>query len=77
MRGTAPDRLPQAAGLTLPIEALASAGLLAHVTTLPDATGAYHYDYPVLHYDDSYLPSLSLEVATTWSWWPSSAAVAT
>jgi adenylate cyclase len=61
VRGTTPDRLPQAIGLTLPIDALIHSGLLAHVTTLPDVSGAYHYDYPVLRYDDSYLPSLSLE----------------
>jgi adenylate cyclase len=61
VRGSAPDRLPEAVGLTLPIDPLLQAGLLAHVTTLPDVSGAYHYDYPVLRYDDSYLPSLSLE----------------
>ena len=61
VRGADPDYLPEAAGLRLPIAPLALAGALGHVTTLPDAAGAYHFDYPVLRYDESYFPSLSLE----------------
>jgi adenylate cyclase len=61
VRGSDLDRLPEVAGLRLPIAPLALAGALGHVTTLPDAAGAYHFDYPVLRYDESYFPSLSLE----------------
>ena len=63
IRGTGPDYLPEAAGLKMPVEPLASDGLLAHVTTVPDNTGVYRYDYPVLRYAEAYLPSLSLEAA--------------
>jgi len=61
VRGVGPDHLPEAVGLRMPIAQLADAGTLAHVTTVPDAGGGYHYDYPILRYDNSYLPSLSLE----------------
>jgi len=61
VRGAGPDHLPDAAGLHLPIAPLASAGLLGHATTVPDGSGAYRWDYPVLRYDNAYLPSLSLE----------------
>jgi adenylate cyclase len=61
VRGADPDRLPEATGLRLPIAPLALSGALAHVTTAPDAAGAYHFDYPVLRYRESYFPSLSLE----------------
>jgi len=63
VRGVGPDYLPEATGLKMPVEPLASGGLLAHVTTVADNTGAYRYDYPVLRYADTYLPSLSLEAA--------------
>jgi adenylate cyclase len=61
VRGGSPDHLPEAAGLRMPIERLADDALLAHVTTAPDSTRAYRYDFPVLRYADAYLPSLSLE----------------
>ena len=61
LRGHGADNLPDAAGLHLPVEALAKNGLLAHVTTMPDGTGGYRFDYPVLRYAEVYLPSLSLE----------------
>ncbi len=63
VRGAGPDHLPEATGLQLPVEPLAADGLLAHVTTVPDNTGAYRYEYPVLRYADAYLPSLALEAA--------------
>ncbi len=63
VRGADPDRLPEPAGLRLPIAPFARAGSLAHVTALPDAAGAYRFDYPVLRYDELYFPSLSLEAA--------------
>ena len=47
----------------MPIAALAGAGSLGHVTVVADDSGAYRYDFPVLRYDDAYLPSLSLEAA--------------
>jgi adenylate cyclase len=60
-RGDAPDRLPSVAGYILPIEVISRAALLAHVTTVPDSSGTPRFDYPLLRYDDGYLPSLSLE----------------
>jgi adenylate cyclase len=63
VRGAGPDYLPDAVGVRLPVEPLAADGLLAHVTTVPDSTGTYRYDYPVLRYRDAYLPSLSVEAA--------------
>jgi adenylate cyclase len=63
VRGAGPDYLPDAVGVRLPVEPLSADGLLAHVTTVPDSTGTYRYDYPVLRYGDAYLPSLSLEAA--------------
>jgi adenylate cyclase len=64
VRGDGPDHLPQAQGLQLPIAPL-QVGTLAHVTIVPDPDGAYRYDYPLLRYDDAYLPSLSLEAVRT------------
>jgi adenylate cyclase len=61
VRGAGPDRLPTAGGLRLPLAELARVSTLAHVTVFPDASGGFHYDYPVLRYDDAYFPSLSLE----------------
>ena len=61
VRRTGPDLLPVATGLRLPVQPLAADALLAHVTTVPDNTGVYRYDYPVLRYAHAYLPSLSLE----------------
>jgi adenylate cyclase len=61
VRGSGPDRLPAAIGLRLPLKNLAGAASLAQVTVIPDSAGGFHYDYPVLAYDASYFPSLSLE----------------
>jgi hypothetical protein len=61
VRGADPDHLPDAAGFRIRVERIAEAGRLAHVTTVPDNTGAYRCDYPVLRYADAYLPSFSLE----------------
>jgi CHASE2 domain-containing sensor protein len=61
VRGSGPDNLPMAVAVHMPGEALARNARLAHVTTVPDGTGSYRYDYPVLRYADAYLPSRSLE----------------
>jgi adenylate cyclase len=61
VRETAPDYLPETLRVRLPVDSLSADALLAHVTTVPDSTGTYRYDYPVLRYEDAYLPSLSLE----------------
>jgi adenylate cyclase len=61
VRGAVPDRLPEAAGLRLPVAPLAQSSLLAHITTVPDYSGTRRWDYPVLRYGGAYFPSLSLE----------------
>jgi adenylate cyclase len=75
VRGTGPDYLPDAVGVRLPVEPLSADGLLAHVTTVPDSTGTYRYDYPVLRYGDAYFPSLSLEAARVFLGIPKTEAV--
>jgi adenylate cyclase len=73
--GAGPDHLPEATGLRLPVERLASDALLAHVTTVPDSTGAYRYEYPVLRYANAYLPSLALEAVRVFLGIPKTEAV--
>jgi CHASE2 domain-containing sensor protein len=75
VRGAGPDYLPDAVGVRLPVEPLSADGLLAHVTTVPDSSGTYRYDYPVLRYADAYLPSLSLEAARVFLGLPKTEAV--
>ena len=61
--GSGPDHLPDAVRLRLPVAALGRHPNMAHVTLVPDHTGAFRLDYPVLRYRDDYFPSLSLEAA--------------
>jgi adenylate cyclase len=63
--GDAHDDLPAPNGYELPIGPLARSALLGHVTTVADAAGTFHYDYPVLPFDDGYVPSLSLQAVRT------------